>query len=587
MLFSESTNLKSNKIINTTLTVLIILCSLSIIFPFIYLSFLNVPGAEDDLFHGFFYEDKSFFDGIFYWYQSGYNGRYANAVFMQLPGRPFMEIWFARTFPIVMICGIFCGILYLFDAVNRKDWKNNIIYSLLILAFFVAYVPDIHLFHWYSGATVYIVPAVFYLFLLGNFIKYFNKSSSFFYIVSSIILMFFIIGSHENWMIITLVTIALFFLNSILKKEAIKWHSLLILFFAVIFTAAMVFAPGTNRRLNDESTSSPNRNIKEAIKYSFIHMWKPILKWYFNIGSLLCFLGVLCMPKKTTEKLKNFIPKGILFILFLFVIYFGFFVIIFSVTNDNIKYFSRGYAPNFFVATLIILLLIYKISWHPGIVKISQKLNKNISNLLILSGFIVIFFISPNVLRAYSDIISGNARKETSENAWVQNYLKNCAEYSLKIPEFNRKTNTIMFFHVSPQKGDYWYWLTEAYFKKDVTLDHSITIEEFIKLNSPRIPFVLDSGMPDSYIYKFEKERLLSTPEKKIVIEINAKDNPVLVLTIKDGDDIKRVAFEEIIENTIYYEYDVSGIISDEIEIFVTSNDKKPVYIDYMRVYLK
>lgn len=78
-----------SKLENKILASIIFLLSLIVIGPFLYLAQYNVPGASDDLFHGFNMTDRSYFNSIYHWYKDGYNGRFANAFFMLIPGRPF------------------------------------------------------------------------------------------------------------------------------------------------------------------------------------------------------------------------------------------------------------------------------------------------------------------------------------------------------------------------------------------------------------------------------------------------------------------------------------------------------------------
>jgi len=209
---------KTNQIENLFLFFIAIICLFSL-YPFIFLACLNLPEASDDFFHAVFHTKNSYWEGIKEWYTGGYNGRYANAIFMLLPGRPFMNVGFSRTFPIVIIVFLYIGLLLLFDSLNRKKWKHNIIYSLIVITFFYTFIPDIKLFYWYSGATVYIFSLVMYIFLLDLFIRFFNKKQNIFYIISSVLLLFLIIGSHENWMIISFITIILFVIDNMLKKE--------------------------------------------------------------------------------------------------------------------------------------------------------------------------------------------------------------------------------------------------------------------------------------------------------------------------------------------------------------------------------
>ena len=131
--------------------ILIVVVSLFVIFPFVFLTQYNVPGASDDLLHVWF-----------------------NAFFMQLSGRFFLESWFGKTFPILLFVGLFFAIFSLFQS-HQKQTSKNMLYSLVLLAFFLAKTPDIHQFFWFSGSTVYVIPAIFYFRFISLQIKHLNK----------------------------------------------------------------------------------------------------------------------------------------------------------------------------------------------------------------------------------------------------------------------------------------------------------------------------------------------------------------------------------------------------------------------------
>ena len=121
-----------------TLQLLICLVSVVLIAPFLYISQYNVPGASDDFFHGFYLlEEGGYFSGVWEWYSSGYNSRYSNALFMQVPGRPFLSFGFGAVFPVISFSFLFVSIYSFVKAIlPTKKNIEVVVFSLVIFTFF-------------------------------------------------------------------------------------------------------------------------------------------------------------------------------------------------------------------------------------------------------------------------------------------------------------------------------------------------------------------------------------------------------------------------------------------------------------------
>lgn len=466
---------------------LIILLCLFAIFPFIYLIQYNIPGASDDMAHGFLFIDKSYFDGIYTWYTKGYNGRFANAFFMQLPGRPFLNTGFGKVFPFFTFTCFFASIFYLLNSINGKiNWKNNLFFSLLIFTYFLAFTPSVQQFYWYSGTTVYILPAIFYFVLLSLLIKNFNKKFSAFKLIIATLLLFFIIGSHENWMIIGLITVFFFIANSLLSKEKIIFSSYFILIWAIILASFVLFAPGTTHRMSGEGGVSGNADLWGSLCHSVLYSGSYIKDWFLNIGFVISFIGLIFLPQSKTVKsdtLKEYSNILLLIIAFAF-IFISFFILLYSL-GLHVKLRLRGILPGFFTSSIIIFYLARRLSMNSRISSLTDKISKNANYIIIITGLVLGISSSPNINNAYTDIFSGNAKEASQQILWLQNFINKSKEKELRIPQLNLKTKTLYLLSI-PYPEDGWNsWTINTYFHKKIILDTNITFEEFLFINDP------------------------------------------------------------------------------------------------------
>jgi len=526
---------------NFLLLIIIILC-LFAIFPFLYLIQYNITGASDDLAHGFYLIDKSYIDGILTWYNNGYNGRYANAVIMQIPERPFLNLNFGKVFPAVLLLFMSTSLFYLLNSVNGKiNWKNNLLYTLLILTFFLSFTPSIHQFFWFSGATVYIFPTICYFFLLGLLIGHFNKKYGILKIIISALLLFFVIGSHENWMVIGLITVLLFVVNTFLKKERLKPSSYFILIWTLLLVSFVLFAPGTTQRMAGESTKSSNADIWGSFCYALIYSGTYIKEWFLNIGVLITLAGIAISPQKQSlnkQYFKSFSNIFLFLVAFIF-IYSSFFILLYSLgISREIR--LRGVLPGFFISSLIIFYLIKELNLKLKTKKFFNKITKTTSYIVITIGLFIGISSSSNIHNAYDDILSGNAKEASEQILWMKKYIESSSEKELRLPQVNTKTKSLLLFFV-PYSSDTWYsWAVDKYYKKSITLDKSISFDEFKFYNDTTGSenyVKLCEKKKYSYSYKFSLNNISKSNKETIVVEAKignhnliSKDNKCMLV---------------------------------------------------------
>jgi len=446
-----------------------------ILFPFIIISFYNLPGASDDMHHSFFYTHHNYIAGIWHWYFDGYNGRFANPLFMLFPGRPFMNIYFSKIFPVAIVTFLLASAHYFFNAFN-KNKVENFVFSLVLISFFYLFSPDIRQFYWYSGATVYTIPLIFYFLLLGLFFRHFNAKRNILFLVASPILLFLVTGSHENWAIITFLTVLVFFINSVLKKQKISKTSKILLIASLVLMLAVIFSPGTLGRLTAERAIHEDSSLLSSMYYSFQYSWSSILQHIFNLPFLFLLLGMFFYKNLKagmcyfSEKLLN-----VKVVVLLVVLFSGCLIVLYSFGNN---FRIRGIMPNYFVAILCIMSIVYMIK-NSGFAG-KTIFPKSLSYSCLLVGLFLGIATSTNLKNAAGDIFTGRAKKESTEILWLYNYIEKSTDDPVRVPRVNATTKTLYWFEVPTEKKTWVHWIVSTYFGKSVLADDSQTLEEFM-----------------------------------------------------------------------------------------------------------
>lgn len=449
-----------------------------ILLPFIVISFYNVPGASDDMHHSFFYSQRSYLSGIWDWYFDGYNGRFANSLFMLFPGRPFMNVYFYKIFPIAIIVFLLASSYYFFNALN-KNKVENLVFSLVLVGFFFLFSPAIVQFYWYSGATVYTIPLIFYFLLLGLFFRYFNFKRNILFYVASPILLFLLIGSHENWGIITFLSVLLFFINSVLKGEKISKSSKILLISSFVLLVAVIFSPGTFHRLAAERSIHEDSSLLSSMYYSFQYSWSAIVKYFLNLPFLFLLFGIF-FYKNSKDRVSYFSEKllTVKVIVLLLILFSGCLIVLYSFGNS---FRIRGVIPNYFTAILCIMSIVCIIKNFGFAKKIMFP--KSISYSCLLVGLFLGIATSTNLKNVTEDIFTGRAKKESLEVLWLYNYIKTSNDKVVYVPRPNETTKTLYWFKVPTTKKSWTHWVVSTYYGKSVLADDTQTLEDFILTN--------------------------------------------------------------------------------------------------------
>lgn len=480
-------NLPNDKL-DTIFEIIIILICVFLCIPAIQIIQYNIPGASDDFFHGFFLKDKPYFEAVKYWYQSGYNGRYTNALIMQLPGRPYLEPSFGKTFPIISFLLFYISQTYFIRTITKHlTWSKTILFSSLLFVFFLAHIPGIRQFYWFSGLSVYIIPMIFYYLILSLFLKYFNKKQTAFSVITIIISLFFIMGSNENWMIMSLLTVGSFVSIEIANKRKLSLFTYFIIAYTLTLSAFVIFSPGTTHRLESEGTVRNNQDFFASITTAFFHISFFVKTWFFNswfiVGTFLIFL----LRKKSNPINLHFkAPTHVAILGVILIVYSGIFIMLFSLGYTN-PIRVRGLIPVYFISSLLLVYAIYKISQSA----IFNSLRQKISNVTIYTLLIVVLILSisnsKNMKNVYHDLNTGNAKQLAEQSEFIINYIKQTPSDTVLVPNITVWSEVLYPIQISEKPQGFNHWITSTYFNKKVLIqDKSMTIEEFMKKNTPK-----------------------------------------------------------------------------------------------------
>ncbi|MFP4664226.1 MAG: DUF6056 family protein [Bacteroidales bacterium] len=463
--------------------IIILFCIIAII-PAFQLAQYNIYGASDDFFHGFFLRDKPYWEAVKYWYNSGYNGRFANSLIMQIPGRPFLTPGFSRLFPIISFILLFLSQTIFLRSVSKSfSWSRTLMFSTLLFTFFIAHNPHIRQFYWFSGFSVYVMPAIFYFLSLYIFINRLNKRYNALAIAGIVLTLFFIIGSNENWMIVMMLTILSFIILEIKQRKKLRPTSYFILAYAIGLSLMVVLAPGTTSRLESEVVANPNQNIAASLSTSLFHL-SDYLKDWFWVSMLipLSFLLYL-LPKRNTANHTQLFGLPTWYIAFsaILLVFAGCFVLLFSL-GTHIPIRERGLIPVFYASALLVILLVVKLASSPLLDKLRNTISTKAVYVLIF--ILTIFGVSNsiNLKNIHHDLISGNAKKLSQQTYFVYDFIEQSESDTIHIPDITVKSNIIYPIRIPNKSKGLNHWILSTYFKKRViTRDNSQTLEAMME----------------------------------------------------------------------------------------------------------
>ena len=253
------------------------------ILPYCYLCFFAQPGA-DDFVYAYHFQTENYLDLLGQNYV-GWNGRYTSNIFSYLNPIGFGSFFGYKLVSLVMIFLLVCSNFFLIKQVfyletNFFQTTCSLILSLLFLHNMPIISEGIY---WYTGAVIYLLGIVLFLFYFGFLIRELRFNSG---ILSRLFLTFllgFCCGFNE--VLTLLIVFVLGLISFIFHKNKLENRDFINMQFgvAVFFASIMIFAPGNNIR---GSAYFDSHNLSHSIFYTGLQVVRFSLLWLASIPLL-------------------------------------------------------------------------------------------------------------------------------------------------------------------------------------------------------------------------------------------------------------------------------------------------------------
>ena len=527
-------------------------------FPFLIISFYNVPSA-DDFVRTNVDSISLYFSLINEWYHDQ-NGRYFNALIS------FIPIWYipyVYSLLFVFFSSFFTYSIYRLLKVvfHNENRKQLILSSLFIVAFFLIYIPKIvSAFYWLAGLTAYLFSFSIYLLLLGNLLKIIYSKESAFKLSTSIyifILVFIGCGSHEVTMVIIDFTLFLFLIFIYFKKQERKKFLFFSYLNAFAFLCSMLvyFAPGSKKRM---AWQGIERSYFVSFENSFITSLNYIYKQIFMTPIFL--VSTIFLILYFASYTKKYKPKFTVNPLIIGLIVFAFVLIPSFIYYHSVGHFSITYAHR----TLNLLSFYFVLVWIFFIYNLIASVQKR--HTALYTSLVNFNFITPFLLFyiLFSSLLSENYKnavsdwwKDTAKNyntfwnlrtEYVKNYDgKDTILYLPKIPNPSK----ILFFDDITTDETHWkndFFVSYTNSSKKIAINTNLFLASYLK---KREPFQKIDNTFDVFILtkeQIDKDKLLPLKSRKQLIlfvlnKVDLKSKFFLHIYPKQKNKIKKGNF--------------------------------------------
>lgn len=266
---------------------ILILCLLFILLPYIYISFFVHPIADD-----FTYSIKGKNYGILEVLKYEYlhwNGRYSSNLFVILNPIVFNSLIGYKLVPVFSIILTIFSFYFFFCSITAFFTKaQKLSYSLFLTLLYIYQMPVISEgIYWFTGFVTYHLGNILFLLFIALIFKYlkhkyfFNKYFHAFVIIS---LQFILIGLNEVIMLNLLFLCFLTLFITYRNKQVNMNFFMLLFIFALIFSSFLFFAPGNSNR---ESLFSNNHNLFSSLINSSIQTFRFIFEWISSLPLII------------------------------------------------------------------------------------------------------------------------------------------------------------------------------------------------------------------------------------------------------------------------------------------------------------
>lgn len=280
----------------------IVLLTILVISPLLYLSFFVYPSA-DDFSYAVIHNEMSFFEKqkevYFTW-----SSRYFATAALSLTALNFGSIHYYGVLSITSLLLFYFGLVYLLKRTVAVHYINDWLLSAFLLCIYVLFLPAIcENFYWFPSVITYFVPSALMLFLLGNTLESYNYSTLK-HTITSTMLIFIIGGSNElliGGIFLWLGTLVCFYYYDYRK---INYNYLWLLFITTLILSIIFFAPGNEVRSNLINTTR-SVSFFELVKFSFYRLFIHYVKYAIWLFLLFVFVNTYFKIKVNFHKKIN------------------------------------------------------------------------------------------------------------------------------------------------------------------------------------------------------------------------------------------------------------------------------------------
>lgn len=419
----------------------IVLLTILIIGPLLYLSFFVYPSA-DDFSYAVIHKEMSFFEKQKEVYLT-WSSRYFATATLSLTALNFGSIHYYGFLSIASLLLFYFGLVYLLKHTIVLQNINNWFLGTLLLCVYVLFLPAIcENFYWFPSVITYFVPSALMLFLLGNTLKIYNFRSLR-YAVTSTILIFIIGGSNElliGGIFLWLGTLVCFYYYD---HRRINYNYVWLLFITTLILGVIFFAPGNEVRSNLINTT---RSISffEVLKLSFYRLFIHYVKYAIWVFLLFIFINAYFKIKVNFHKqitvLKLFLVSNLFLLICIFITIYNL-KVIHPFRVENLFYFI-SFTFLYYLSILIIS-------------KLQLIFNRKMFVLLITSSIALFVFpfitneFKNNLQIVYTDIFKGKAKEYKKQflerDAYLKKYALSKSELPCKISKIKNRPVTLLF----------------------------------------------------------------------------------------------------------------------------------------------
>lgn len=298
--------------------------------PFIILCFYCFPSV-DDFSYANIAESYGYIGAQIHWYTT-WTGRYFATAILSLSPVLIKNFTLYQLFSMAVLMGSVHSIYFVIRSLNANAAKwHAFLISLAATLSYLLFLPDItEAFYWFPGSVTYQLASVLATYLLGLGIR--AESAQFVNVrvwITMSALAFVVVGSNEVVMVVTAMSVTLYYLFSLFQAKGIFSGRLMLLIATALGCAFMVFSPGNNVRAENNLAERNFNQLSEAFSHSYSDMTVFIGQYFWIPVLPLVILSMLYFAKPERTKVHwvhLLITVALLFTLIFSVIFPGYYI---------------------------------------------------------------------------------------------------------------------------------------------------------------------------------------------------------------------------------------------------------------------